>query len=558
MRRKEDKPMKFSAIANAFLLGALSLAPALTAGEVPSQPEPRRPRGIYAKVNISEYITRNKSLSDDTLHANLIAIYQNMLANPAVSGLALQIQWDTLNPFSPANTLGQTPYQWEWLQDAFTSAKASQKTIQLIVTPGFQSPDWVLDQIDSCDGTFPTPPSTCGKVTFTGFTEHTAGQILPLPWNPVYKSAWQGFLTALASKYGSNPLLVSIAVAGPTAASEEMILPGNGNADNPQTDSGLSPNKMWLALLKSQYGPVPAPAFSGLTYQNSDQAFIDEWDAAIDMYGKLFSNLTLIVTTGSGLPNLNVNPYSAASGFNASDCGNPNMDCAAETTILAYFGQASIGTNAKATQTSGLKASTDSILNLGLSTVKDQSKSTAQYALLNQILGGAQLDTSFSDNLYHTLREGCTVRFPPAPRDAPAGCDVSKCTADSCPAACIPKQCLAPGAKLSDLSGSSWTAFAPYLITPEQAEANVLKGYFGDTAVATFFGGALGTVPLNYLQIYYPDFQYADPMSSITVLGPPTTAQSILDLARQKLLEIAEPIAPPAPGQSIPMLIRIR
>ncbi len=31
------------------------------------------------------------------------------------------------------------------------------------------------------------------------------GTVLPLPWNPVYKSAWQTFLTALAARYGSNP-----------------------------------------------------------------------------------------------------------------------------------------------------------------------------------------------------------------------------------------------------------------------------------------------------------------------------------------------------------------
>ena len=49
--------------------------------------------------------------------------------------------------------------------------------------------------------------------------------MFPLPWNPSYKSAWRTFLTAFAARYASNPAFVSIAVAGPTAASAEIILP---------------------------------------------------------------------------------------------------------------------------------------------------------------------------------------------------------------------------------------------------------------------------------------------------------------------------------------------
>jgi hypothetical protein len=308
---------------------------------------------------------------------------------------------------------------WRWGGVASGTAEPDGNTVQLIVTPGFQSPSWVLGQIDSCDRTFPTPPSTCGKVTFTGFSEISDGDVLPLPWNSIYKNAWQTFLTALAAQFGSNPALVSISVAGPTAASEEMILPGDTNSHNPQSDSGLSPNQMWLDLLSSQYGPVPAPQFSGLTYQNSDQAFIDEWNAAIDMYAKLFSNMTLVVTTGSGLPNLSTkNIFSPPSDFK-DDWGRTDMDCAAETWILAHFGQSTVGgANAKATQTSGMKASSGTNQNLGLKAVKDQSLNTAQYTVLSQILGGAQFNSSFSDTIFHTLKVGCTSKFPPDSSDA--------------------------------------------------------------------------------------------------------------------------------------------
>jgi len=46
----------------------------------------------------------------------------------------------------------------------------------------------------------------------------------------------------------------------------------------------------------------------------------------------------------------------------------------------------------------------------------------------------------------------------------------------------------------------------------EQALYNVLGLYFDGTPVAgthKFFGGTSGTAPMNYLQIYSPDIQYA-------------------------------------------------
>src|SRR3984957_16114241 len=95
------------------------------------------------------------------------------------------------------------------------------------------------------------PASNCGTATFTGFSEAGDGNVLPLPWNPVYKNAWQTFLTALAARYGPNPAFVSIAVAGPTAASAEMIVPNDANSNNPQTQFGapITPTNMWIQLL---------------------------------------------------------------------------------------------------------------------------------------------------------------------------------------------------------------------------------------------------------------------------------------------------------------------
>lgn len=457
--------------------------------------------GIYAVVRIEEFVTQqqkaNSSITSAQLDTQLNSLYQSILSNPAISGLTLQVHWDTLNP----NALpAANAYDWSSVDDAFTQASSAKKTIQLIVMPGFQSPQWVLNQLSSCDGLFQTPsttpPSTCGKVTFTGNEEATDGTVLPLPWNPTYKSAWQTFLMALNARYGSNPAFVSIAVAGPTAASAEMIMPSDGTAAAQTQFGGIQPDDMWLKLLTLQYPGQTA-------YQNSDQAFIDEWDAAIDMYGKIFSNLTLVATTGSGLPNLNKTGFTIPSAF-SGDCNKPDMDCAAETTILSHFMDPSVGgNNSKATQTSGMEASRANGFNLGVGSVKFLSQRTAELKPPSaQILGGAQFNKSFSND---AALEGCTTK---------GGC--------------------ANG------------------ITPEQAEYNVLNVFFDGTAVASSFGGTPGNAPLNYLQIYSPDIQYATahinaPVQITQANGTTVmmTAQNLLNLASQKLLQIAE--TKPAP-----------
>jgi uncharacterized protein (TIGR03437 family) len=538
-------------------LGLVLLAPVLVAQV--------RPRGIYAVVNVEQNIKTNSSLTPAQLDAYFDGLYQDLLSNPAIAGATLQVHWDTLNPNPPG---AANSYYWNYVDDAFNQAAAwntqnpanAPKNIQLIVTAGFQTPQWMLSQIPSCDGLFATPvvtpPSTCGKVTFTGYQEGGDGNELPLPWNPVYKGAWQTFLTALAGRYGSNPLFASIAVAGPTAASAEMIVPNDANSDNPQTQLGaaITPNQMWIQLLAFHYAGQTA-------YLKTDQAFIEEWNNAIDLYGKIFSGITLVATTGNGLPNFNGATVTIPPAF-AADCANAqNLDCAAETTILSHFVQPTVGgNNAKATQTSGMEASRGTG-NLGTQGVKGLSQSTSAMTTAQaQILGGAQFNTSFSND---PLGEGCTSAFPPNANDTPVGCVIpSTCTANACvPVACIPQACLAPGITQANLTSYKTYGKVPAtdLIPPEQSEFNVLSVYFNGTSVASSFNGTPGIAPLNYLQIYAPDIQYAEQNVNApaqVVAGSVTvsiTAQALLNMASAKLFTIGEPSPSIMPGGVVPV-----
>lgn len=494
------------------------------------------PRGLYAKVDIASEISSHPDKTPAELGIYLIGLYQQLLGNLAVSGLAIQAHWDELNPRNPADP-GVTPaevYNWTYLKDAFDQAAmwnednpdARLKDIQLIISPGFESPQWLLDELPSCDGLFETdhipPPGDCGKVTFTGFQEQQDSTQLPLPWNPTYKSAWEAFLVALNDKFGSNPLLVSISIAGPTAGSAEMIMPNDANSDNPQTFPGhgiftphgiiftppttISPNDMWLALFQFHYsaGGVPEPA-----YQNSDQAFIEEWNNAIDMFGTIFTGITLVATTGSGLPNFEATtalPPTAPIDF-TNDCrATPiTMDCDAETTILSYFVGSSVGgSNAKAVQTSGVEVSRAGVLELGLPGVKLVSEETAAFSnptnsLADQILGGAQFNESVKGN---PEKEGSSPKV-------------------------------------------------------EQALYNVLQVIFTDTAAGFQYCEPtsmpdMQPAPLNYVQIFSSDVVYADE-NGTTLVNEGTcsvdgyggkvhmSAQDELDQATLNLLLISEP-----------------
>jgi len=146
----------------------LALAPGLLAQT------PRVPRGIYAVVDTESLINQlpptNSPITTAQIDAYFNSLYQALLSDPAVSGLTLQVHWDRLNPNAPP---AANAYAWNIVDDAFNQAAAwdaqnpaqAPKTIQLIATPGFNSPPWMSAQIPSCDGLFEapvqTPPSNC-------------------------------------------------------------------------------------------------------------------------------------------------------------------------------------------------------------------------------------------------------------------------------------------------------------------------------------------------------------------------------------------------------------
>jgi hypothetical protein len=502
----------------------------------PSTPVPmpavvRGPQGIYALTVLSGILDQidtwnrhNPSQQITNVHKALKNFYGVILSNTAVSGLAFVASWADLNPDTPTSS---NPYRFEYLEDVFDaidawnsancsnatspptcSAPGLPKTVQLIVDPGINSPDWLFkDYLTSCDGLFmsphpgsPRPSKTCGYTTiFNG------NKPFPLPWSSTYKTYWQGFLTALNAYITVTPPkptyvsdFVSIAVAGPTISSEEIILPNNSLANFlygtdmtslKSVPPGYSANPpmlvsdAWNCLLAHNY----TTRTGSNSYFSADRAFVAEWAAAIDIFGQVFSGVTLTVSTGGGpgLPDFTRAPSSSSCGltpyptvgpppsiavpppvFAALPYCDPRdtvdaVSCAAQSAIVAYFSEPPVGgLNAKATQMDALQASslnpdlTDiSVKWLSVSTERGLTQLIGSPAVVSRMLAGLQFNKSFVVD----PQEGCLT----------AGCS----------------------------------------ITPEAALYNLLQRFFLGTPVNS--QPDLCCAPINYLQVYYNDINYS-------------------------------------------------
>jgi hypothetical protein len=532
------------------ILGLLAASVFGFAQDEPSH-ELREPKGIYATFQLDSITSQAyaaaydgqtdvpdypyPALREKPSNEVVVRYLRKVLDDPNVSGLAPGIAWKLVNPNDPSDpTSASQAYSWEPLDDVFTAVdewnsdhpKKTPKTIQLIFSPGFNSPGWVFGDIDraaiactklrgglpctgDCDGLFVDGPPTTTSYSVCGYTTlfwETEGAVpaqipLPLPWNPTYKKDWNNFLLALKSRVDKEPsstAVVSIEIAGPTSSSTEMILPNNKNQKPYETGGFLVlptgqktiPNltvaDAWNLLLAINYG-------DGSPNYNSDGAFIQEWENAIDLYGEIFSGITLSLTTTTDslptFPQPKGSPdYVSAPGFE-SDCYDTGaehaMACAAVTQVLAYFTDTSVGGhNAKATQENGLTAR-DKGYDLATNGIRWLAASTKDSAA--PVLGGLQFGKSFS-----SLK--------------PQGKDSNDMQLEGCPT--YPTTCdgLTPAEGLTyvlSLGFFPGTFYAPTY----GASQTVVRGHFDYT-----------DAPMNFMQIYSDDILYAEGLSKCPIV----------------------------------------
>jgi hypothetical protein len=473
-------------------------------------------QGIYAHVDlefaINEYFKHNGGVTPapcpppgtPDLHTYLQKIYKEVLKNTAVAGLALGAHWCLIA------ITGDGVNDWSYLDEAFAAATNANKNVQLLITPGVDSPSWLFLEGQSCDAVIeaasPNPAyQDCEWVTFKALPEtqqHPDSMMLPLPFSSIYNARWKGFLEELKDQYGGNSkfssAFVSIAVAGPVSVSTEMILPTTDNSSkfeyNPKqvaVDTG------WEDLIDTTFPPPTQGSYYGIW----GQAFIEAWKQTIRNYESIFSGVTLTLTPddGKNMPELQ---YGLGNPTNllGTDCSlgtiNNPLSCDTNAIVLADFFAAQ-GPNEKAAMVGGFTASSQpAIGDIGLPAVKALTSLpiTSQSTLF---LGGAEFDYAVSTHDEATTqKEGCNTK----------GCTVN--------------------------------------LTPSQAAHNVLGNFFSGTTAAGNYGGTAPAPqfasPINFLNMDFRDIRYANDNSCM---------QALITQAGRDLLATAgkAPFQPSAP-----------
>ncbi|MGA7198461.1 hypothetical protein [Roseiarcus sp.] len=443
-------------------------------------------QGVYAHVDlefaINEYFRQNGGVTPapcpppgtPDLHAYLQNIYTGLLKNTAVAGLALGAHWCLIG------TTGDGVNDWSYTDEAFAAAAAANKNVQLLITPGVDSPSWLFLVGQSCDPVIkaesPNPEyQYCDWVTFKTLPEsvqHHDSMTLPLPFSPIYAGRWKAFLEELKSQYAGNSLyssaFVSISVAEPVSVSPEMILPTTANNSKFKDKPMLPVDTGWEYLVDTIF-PSTLPGSPGQYYGIWGQAFIDAWEHVFVDYESNFSGLTLILTPddGKNMPELQYgtgNPTTLLGTDCSLDTVEGPLSCGTKAIVLTDF-VAAQGPNQKAAMVGGFTASSEpktgdiglpAIKALTLIPISPQSP---------RFLGGAQFDYAVStDDEKTTQKEGCKRK----------GCKVN--------------------------------------LTPPQAAYNVLANFFSGTIAAGNYGTSSPPpyAALNFLNIDYRDILYAN------------------------------------------------
>ncbi|HYX30644.1 MAG TPA: hypothetical protein VE863_19060 [Pyrinomonadaceae bacterium] len=469
--------------------------------------QPRQPAGVYAKVRLNEAVASYTG-PPENIHDCLRQLYRDLLSNPAIQGLTIGAAWDKIQTSDATYPDG---YDFSYLDDAFMEAHNANppKSVQLIITPGFDTPKWLLDQLPDCVWKNKVVQGPCGKQQWYKVPEESRSDSdrLPLPWDSKYKKKWYAFLEGLNTKYAADPAFVAVAVAGPVAGSDEMILPTSGNDKHIQP-SGLKVNDTWSALIANSFP-------NGRYDPYSDQVFVDQWNDAIDHYEKIFQGVTVFLGPDAGgdfpefPPSIVLPPPVDPTSWQAIDCQKTTtpMSCAAKTAILTHFLAAtnSYGlATGKATQVGGMKASSPTDTgNIGVPGVKLlTSLAPTPTPLPTPILGGAAFDLPVSD-----------VKFTQS-----VGCSLKPCPT----------------------------------LSPEEAAANVLAVFFDQTPFAKTFEGVQGKIvkkgqePIHYLDVPHVDVQYAEahpcPATPSAVLGYKSFMDQINDASYALLTMSNRPV----------------
>ena len=141
--------------------------------------------------------------------------------NPNVDGIILRAQWDKIEP-----TEGH--YDFSYYDRGFELAKKYNKRIEMRVSAGKHSPEWVY---------------AAGAEKFT-FHHHNGKppEYMPIPWHPVLQEKFGNLIKKLGERYDSSPYLSFVIMSGYGHEVEAWFA---GPEDMPEYNA-IGGNAKWL------------------------------------------------------------------------------------------------------------------------------------------------------------------------------------------------------------------------------------------------------------------------------------------------------------------------
>ncbi len=180
----------------------------------------------------------------------------NAYTNPNTSGVTFRTSWADVEP-------ADGKFDFSKLDNVFASAEKNGKWIDLILIPGFGTPSWALQGVQSVKLAIPYGPGSAAGTL----------QPLPVPWDSTYLSRWFAFLKVLGQRYAAKTSFRMIAAAGPTSVSAEMSLPNS---------------------------PDDIAQWKKINY--TSQKYIDAWKQTFSAYASTFPHQFFSLALYPGLP----------------------------------------------------------------------------------------------------------------------------------------------------------------------------------------------------------------------------------------------------------------
>jgi hypothetical protein len=210
-------------------------------------------RGVYVYTNDLSRISKPT--------ANAIT---SSLGIPGMDGVALVIGWSAIEP-----AMGQ--FQWTTLDPWLAQAMTSGKKIELIVTAGEDTPQWLFDTAGAHALSFTISPHS-------GQTGQCQSLTMAAPWDAAFLAHWDSMLVALAAHLktiGAYNAITLLRLTGINRTTDELRLP----AETPQStglacvtdaiatwqQAGYRPSLLlqaWDAITSSFKKSFPDKAFS--------------------------------------------------------------------------------------------------------------------------------------------------------------------------------------------------------------------------------------------------------------------------------------------------------